>query len=1182
MTEEKNIDDNIKVENPIGSSAPMTGKRKPLWRRVLKWTAWIVGTLTALLVVAICVVLLYLTPERLTGLVNRYAGDFIDADVHVGRVELTFWSTFPRFNLEVSDLTLVSRSLRSLPPEQRSQLPADADSLLSLDRFSGGIHIVKLINGDIDLYDVELQSPRINLLIVNDSINNFNIIPPSEPSTEPSTVPNISINRFEITGELTARLQVPKDSIDLQLMLAQTSLGGKDAPTYALRFAGATSARLADRRIPLLPFSINGSIDWDLHKPEKVGLRDFRFAVADIPVDFSAQLAIAEQFRIDSLSVDMAKIPVGKIIRYFPSGFDDLIAPVKGLDTDLTMSVEARLKRPYVVGTDSLPSVDARLRAEAGRIRFEDLNLSRFDLDVEADVDGDDLDRSVVKINRLAAKGQASDAEIRGTIKSPISDPDIDMQFRGRIDFGRLPAKLLASLPVTVRGLLEGNARGRFRLSHLSPRQFHRAKIDGLLTLSDFRASMRDGSMDAMVGRGELKLGTSASIALGDRLVDSLLTTSLSIDTAAVNAAGIILTGSRLTANVGMRNTATSSDTTKINPIGATLRAGRLTLTADSGATDMRLRDATLRAVLTRFNGESRSPLLTIDIDADRLGGRTPELAGGVMGARASIVLHPRARKPMTARMQARVDSLAAIYPGLSTDSLMALARQVSRRNADAAATDGTVNIDMKVDNSLASLLRLWQLSGTLQTQRGGVYTHYYPVRTSIRDLDMTFSTDSVVVRNASIRSGKSDFRIYGAIRNIRRAVTSRRNRPIEIQFDVNSSTIDVNDLSATLMRGAASTSPAAAATMDLIAEGNVDVAEILPDAALAETEESGTAAAIIVPSNVKVDLNISADRIHYNDFWFNQFKGQMSVYDGAVSLDQLRASTDMGTINMTALYSAPRPSEIRFAAALGLRRLNLHHLLRQMPHIDSLMPMLRGIEGIVDAQLALTTDLDSAMNIRFNTLDMALRLKGDSLVLLDSETFRTVAKWMMFKNKQRNMIDHMDVEVMVHDGWLDLYPVIFDIDRYRIGVVGNNDLDFNLDYHVAVLKSPIPFKFGINIKGTPEKMKIRLGKSKINEKTAASSRHLTDSLRVNLVREISRSFKRGIMSAGIKGLRMQQIGSGGRQTAGGDESTDQLNAADSAVFIKEGLMPAPEGYVDPLTEPTSSDKDKKKKKKKK
>ncbi len=338
--------------------------------------------------------------------------------------------------------------------------------------------------------------------------------------------------------------------------------------------------------------------------------------------------------------------------------------------------------------------------------------------------------------------------------------------------------------------------------------------------------------------------------------------------------------------------------------------------------------------------------------------------------------------------------------------------------------------------------------------------------------------------------------------------------------------------------------------------------------------------AAFVVPANVTANFRMRARRILYNDIWLRRFEGLVSVYDGAVNLDRLRARTDIGTMNLTALYSAPNKDDMRFAAGLNISRLDLREFLNMIPQIDTIMPLLKEVEGIVTAEAAITSELDSLMNLKFNTIDLALKLSGDSLVLLDSETFRTLAKWMMFKQKNRNMIDRMEVEMTVHDGWLDLYPFVFDMDRYKLGVRGSNDMDLNLDYHVAVLKSPLPFKFGINIKGTPDDMKIRLGKARINEKSVASTRRITDTVRVNLMNEIERLFKRGVRKAGVKGL---QTGIKRDAVAIGSDSalSDTISHADSLILIRQGIMQAPEGFVMPDSTATLPQGSKKKKRKK-
>ena len=66
---------------------------------------------------------------------------------------------------------------------------------------------------------------------------------------------------------------------------------------------------------------------------------------------------------------------------------------------------------------------------------------------------------------------------------------------------------------------------------------------------------------------------------------------------------------------------------------------------------------------------------------------------------------------------------------------------------------------------------------------------------------------------------------------------------------------------------------------------------------------------------------------------------------------------------------------------------------------------MLRSFEGTVDFNVAVAASLDSALNIKIPTMRSAIHVKGDSLVLMDGETFAEISKKFFFKNKKRNMI---------------------------------------------------------------------------------------------------------------------------------------------------------------------------------
>lgn len=159
-----------------------------------------------------------------------------------------------------------------------------------------------------------------------------------------------------------------------------------------------------------------------------------------------------------------------------------------------------------------------------------------------------------------------------------------------------------------------------------------------------------------------------------------------------------------------------------------------------------------------------------------------------------------------------------------------------------------------------------------------------------------------------------------------------------------------------------------------------------------------------------------------------------------------------------------------------------------------------------------------------------------------------------------------MSIQMTVENNQLQIYPFIFDIDRYRLGVQGYNDFALNFKYHIAVLKSPLPFKFGINISGNPDKMKIRLGRARLKPGDALTV-NIVDTTRVNLMRQISNVFRRGIREGDRARLRLETLHNHGATPADEIPDNDTLSRADSVEFIREGLIEAPEHAVTPQSD---------------
>lgn len=1144
------MDNKVSNEEAITSSKSIGDKAL----KCLKALLWTVFVLVILVIAAIGCGVFYLNPERLTPLVIDYADRYIDGQVQASRIELSFWSSFPKVTLEVDDLIITSDALNHLPVEIISQLPSNADTVVCIHHFEGTLNIARLTAGTLKVHNVSIDRMRMNAIVVNDSIANYNIIKFHESDdTTTSFIDSIAISRFTITGSSPIRYVSICDSIDATISLKNLKIDGDTPGMYSLELdASSTCDAPPYLKLPEMPIGLNGDIGWSLKSPTAITLSDFNVAYGALEISTNAQVDFADSVIINSLSIAAHNLSVKDMIEMIPQ---ENRGELSRLESNLSFDARMELSRPYVISDSHLPSFKANIRIPEGSLSYDRLSLNALRADIEVSYDAGNQAMSYVRINDLMAKGQSIGFQVSGTIDNPLGNALVDIRFRGGADFSKIPKSLARRLPYDLKGQLRGDTRFKFRLSDLTRNNFHRVKAHGQVKLTDASVSMQDSSLLAYVDHATLDFGTNTVIKTDTSSIDSLLTIRLNADSLYYTSDGITARIQELGLSLASLNTASAADTTKVIPLGGKIDFRRLTLSSDSDSMQLNLRNVTLKGRIQRYSDNERRPLLAMEGDIGNMRFRDALNRLTLRNSKVTFEIHPSTRVSYADRRRHIVDSLSILHPELPYDSLYAMSRNTRRRDSTGSVAASDNNIDFTVDRSIRRLLRQWFATGYVKARSGRYLSPYFPLSNTLRDLDIYFTSDSVSIRGASIRSGRSDAYITGHISNIVRAMSSRR-QPVNLEFTVLSDTIDLNQITNSIMIGSAFAEKMRHTSVSSMDMGDNDDDD---DESLITTHTDTTAkAAFVVPQNVNATIKLRASNVRYADIWFNRLRGNVEMADGRITLNRLAGYTTMGSMDITALYDAPRIDSINMAMGLVVRKLQVRKFLDLLPEIDSVLPLLREVNGIITAECAMTTQLDSMMDFKFHTLNLALKLSGDSLVLMDHETFNTVAKWLLFKDKRRDIIDHMDVELVIRDSHLDLYPFMFNIDRYKLGVSGWNDFGGKYDYHIAVLKSPLPFKFGVTIKDEGHGMKIRLGGAHFNENQIASSRQLTDTARINLVKEIEHVFRYGAKNDRRTRLSLKI----NENKAGEFNVSDTLTHADSLFFKNEGILPSPDSTI--------------------
>lgn len=1165
-------------------------KARPVVRIVKAFLLTLMGILLFFAGILICAVSI-LTPDRLTPIVEHVATrSLVNARVSADRVELSLRSTMPYLQVEVDNLTVHSSTIDSLAPEKAASVPEWADTVLSIRNFRGGVNIGAILINRLSFSDVILDRPMVNYVVVNDSVTNFNIFPPSEEekTEEPfdwKMMPSIRIKRLAIVNPGPVRYLDVSTGTDFTVNFREAAVSGLRQPLYSLNFSGDVSSPMFMKyfTFPKVAFGMNGDIKWNQEEPWMITIDGMKLGVDPFHGTLSTDLDFRNGLVLNRLDLDVDPINVNNVLEMLADSFKTEYSIPLDIRTNALVKIKGHLTRPFDVGATSLPHCDLSMDIPDSRFAWGKAKFDNLAANLDVEVHGDDLNKIVVRLNRLNVRGPATDLTIRARVSNVMDDPLFNGDLKGSCDLAKLPPIILRYIPGSIRGRLTANASIKGRPSMLKPSDYHRLHVKGDLGLHNLYWISSD-TIDMVYARhAGFAFGTDSKSRSGEgHTVDSLLTAKITVDTASILHSDVAMRVTDFRFNAGVVNRHRrhkSAARPAIIPMGGRLQIGSFALTVLTDTAMVRIRNVDGLAIIRAHNNDLHTPELAFNLDIGRFS--AGDISTRMMFSKAKLNLtafaEPQGRRAKAIKHIA--DSIAMSRPNIPLDSIYAIALRIHNSHGHSRykrvhpriERDSTEIIDFGTATGFKRILLGWNFKGELTAGRAGLFTPYFPVRNRLTNINVRFNNDSVIMEDIRYKGGHSDFTLSGVVSNMRRALTSRNGRqPLRVNMSLASDTVDVNQLAEKAFAGSAYSS--AAAKGNKINLGETEDENELERVVLRDVQgATDSMAPFLIPQNIQAELTVRADNVVYSDLVLHNLNGKLLSYEGALNLHDLSANSDIGSVNLSALYVGRDPNDLDFGFGLKVNSFNLHRFLDLVPAIDSLMPIMRDFSGIIYADIAATSRITPTMDLDIPSLNAAIKLSGDSLVLLDPETFKMLSKWLFFKDKKKNVIDSMTVQMLVKDNRMEMFPFIFNFDRYKLGVQGTNDFAMNFKYHIAVLKSPIPFKFGINISGNPDKYKIRLGGAKLNEKTHMDVA-LVDTTRVNLVRSIENVFRRGVRNARMKRLNVGNVA----DAAAIDLDRDTLTHADSVMFIREGLIPAPD------TVPVVQDKKKSKKSKKK
>jgi hypothetical protein len=441
-------------------------------RRIAYWTAGVL----ALLVIALSAVP-FLFRDHIEARLKTQIGSGIEATVDWSGLGLSLFRDFPNLTLRLDDLVVTGAdrfqadTLVSMP---RSWLVLDLGSVVRSAR-RGEPVVVR---------SVELVDPALSLLVLEDGTANWDVVARGEGQSPAARPFELTLHSFSVRGGSISVENRQSNLLASVTGLQQSLRGDVGRDRVALRTntaADAVSLRFAG--VPYLSgarLDVRADLDVDTEAGRLV-MRDNSIRLNDLVLELTGTVAMHD----DSVELDLAfrapSTQFGEILSLVPAVY---ARDFETLRTSGAMAVSGWVRGGY--GPAAFPALAIEATVEDGAFQYPDLPLSArgVSLDLSLTNPGGDLDRTVLDLRRFHVVLGSDPVHGALVLRTPVSDPDVDVRLEGRIDLASLGRTFKLDDVDELAGVVVADAAMRARMSDLDARRFERVDADGTLDVS--------------------------------------------------------------------------------------------------------------------------------------------------------------------------------------------------------------------------------------------------------------------------------------------------------------------------------------------------------------------------------------------------------------------------------------------------------------------------------------------------------------------------------------------------------------------------------------------------------------------------------------------------------------------------------------------------------------------------
>lgn len=362
---------------------------------------------------------------------------------------------------------------------------------------------------------------------------------------------------------------------------------------------------------------------------------------------------------------------------------------------------------------------------------------------------------------------------------------------------------------------------------------------------------------------------------------------------------------------------------------------------------------------------------------------------------------------------------------------------------------------------------RTWDIKGIIELKNSQFYTVLFPLEIDIPKGFLHFQNDQFSLNRFEVQAGKSDCLLSGSL-----AVDSQ-TKELAGSLQMSAQYINYDELYQTFLYGKANNQKKETRNIQDLTIDNFE-----QKIQTIKKETPITDRSIYLPENLSLNILFDVDESNYKEMSLQQIKGNITLKDQKALAD-FSTRTNLGKTAIHLLYDSHQKENIKTVFDINLEDILVAQIHKVIPTIGTMLPLTKSMDGLADCHVTAFTRLDNQMLPVLASTKAICTFKGQKLVVLDNKTFNEIAKRFRFKDKTNKVINQLEANIVMNNGKIEVIPFAIEWDRYKAIIGGTHGIDMNYNYHIDMLKSPIPIDFGVNITGNDDNLKFKISKCK-------------------------------------------------------------------------------------------------------